>query len=109
MDVAGQHEIGVDVVAELPDASADRHCAHDSASLVNAPGWVITPATAEAATVAGEAMKMRALGSPMRPLKLRVLAVMHVSPGPSTPIWPPPHAPQVALVTPAPASSSVAK
>ena len=25
----------------------------------------------------------------MRPLKLRVLAVMQVSPGPSTPIWPP--------------------
>ena len=68
----------------------------------------MTPVRAEAATVAGEAMKMRALGSPMRPLKLRGLAVMQVSPGPSTPMWPPAQAPQVALVTSAPASTSVA-
>ena len=34
----------------------------------------------------------------MRPLKLRVLAVMQVSFGPSTPMWPPPQAPHVALV-----------
>ena len=44
----------------------------------------------------------------MRPLKLRVLAVMHTSSGPSTPIWPPTQAPQVAGVTIAPASISVA-
>ena len=43
----------------------------------------------------------------MRPLKLRVLAVMQVSFGPSTPMWPPPQAPQVAGVTTAPASISV--
>jgi len=50
---------------------------------------------------------MRAVGSPMRPLKLRVLAVMQVSPAPSTPMWPPKQAPQVAGVTTAPASISV--
>ena len=44
----------------------------------------------------------------MRPLKLRVLAVMHTSSGPSTPMWPPTQAPQVAGVTTAPASISVA-
>ena len=43
----------------------------------------------------------------MRPLKLRVEAVMQVSSGPTTPIWPPPQAPHVALVTSAPASTSV--
>ena len=51
---------------------------------------------------------MRADGSPMRPLKLRVLAVMHTSSGPSTPMWPPRQAPQVAGVTTAPASIRVA-
>ena len=61
----------------------------------------------EIRTVEGEAMKMRAEGSPIRPLKLRVLAVMQTSFGPSTPIWPPMQAPQVAVVTMAPASISV--
>ena len=55
---------------------------------INSPASAICPAIAEAATVAGEAMKMRALGSPMRPLKLRVLAVMQVSPGPEHPHMP---------------------
>ena len=48
----------------------------------NSRGSVITPVIADAATVAGDPMKMRALGSPMRPLKLRVVAVMQVSFGP---------------------------
>ena len=64
-------------------------------------------AIAAAATVAGEAMKIFALAAPMRPLKLRVLAVMQTSPGPSVPMWPPQQAPQVAGVTTAPASSNV--
>ena len=38
---------------------------------------------------------MRADGSPMRPLKLRVDAVMQTSPGPRTPKCPPLQAPQV--------------
>jgi len=49
-----------------------------------------------------------ALGSSMRPLKLRVLALMQVSRGPRTPIWPLKQAPQVAGVTTAPASIRVA-
>ena len=71
-----------------------------------APGSVITPVNAEAATVAGEPMYTFELGSPMRPLKLRVVAVMHTSSGPMTPMWPPPHAPQVGGAMIAPASVS---
>jgi hypothetical protein len=44
------------------------------------------PVIAEAATVAGDAMKISASALPMRPVKLRVLDVMHTSPGPTTPM-----------------------
>ena len=63
--------------------------------------------TAEAATVAGDPIYTLASGLPIRPLKLRVDAVMHTSPSASSPMWPPKHAPQVELVTTAPASISV--
>ena len=43
----------------------------------------------------------------MRPLLLRVLAVMQVSLAPSRPMWPPLQAPQVGLVTTAPASMKI--
>ena len=65
------------------------------------------PVSAEAATVAGDAIHTCELGSPMRPLKLRVLDVMQTSSGPSTPMWPPPQAPQVGGAIIAPASSRV--
>ena len=45
------------------------------------------PVIADAATVAGEAMKISASELPIRPVKLRVLDVMHTSPGPITPMW----------------------
>jgi hypothetical protein len=48
---------------------------------------VMYPATAEAATVAGDAMKISASVLPIRPVKFRVLEVTHTSPGPSTPMW----------------------
>ena len=67
----------------------------------------MTPRIAEAATVAGEAMYIRALASPILPLKLRVDAVMHVSFAPSIPMCVPPHAPHVEAVTTAPALASV--
>ena len=67
----------------------------------------MTPVIAEAATVAGEPMKIWALGLPMRPLKFRVDAVMHVSSSPRRPMCPPKQAPHVELVTTAPASISV--
>src|SRR5689334_7652367 len=50
----------------------------------NSRGSVIVPAIADAATVAGEAMNTRELGSPMRPLKLRVVEVMQISAAAST-------------------------
>jgi hypothetical protein len=45
------------------------------------------PVIAEAATVAGDAMKISASVLPIRPVKFRVLDVMHTSPGPTTPMW----------------------
>jgi hypothetical protein len=45
------------------------------------------PVIADAATVAGDAMKISASVLPIRPVKLRVLEVMHTSPGPTTPMW----------------------
>src|SRR6188472_2350945 len=68
------------------------------------------PVIADAATVAGDPMYTLELGSPMRPLKLRVVAVMHTSSGPITPMCPPPHAPHVggAIIAPASASFSSA-
>ena len=47
---------------------------------------MITPVTAEAATVAGEPMNTSACGLPMRPLKLRVDAVMQTSPSARSPM-----------------------
>ena len=67
----------------------------------------MVPAIAEAATVAGEAMYTRELGSPMRPLKFRVLEVMQTSCSASTPMWPPPQAPHVGGAMVAPASIRV--
>src|ERR1019366_4080669 len=46
------HEVGVDVVAEFPYSPRD----HRFPPAMNSPGWVITPAIADAATVAGDAM-----------------------------------------------------
>ena len=86
----------------LPPASALR-----SWPLRTSRGSVMTPVTAEAATVAGEPMKISAFGLPMRPLKFRVEAVMHTSSSASSPICPPKQAPHVELVTTAPASIRV--
>jgi hypothetical protein len=54
--------------------------------LRNSRGSVIRPVNADAATVAGDPMYTLELGSPMRPLKLRVVDVMHTSSGPITPM-----------------------
>src|SRR6266700_932677 len=43
----------------------------------------------------------------MRPGKLRLVVLRHTSPSPSTPMWPPRHAPQVAVVHAAPAARNV--
>src|ERR1700722_17434605 len=98
-------QIGVDVVTELPYAPSYR--SHFHSHTYTSRGSVITPAIADAATVAGDGMNTSAEGLPMRPLKFRVDAVMHTSPSPSPPICPPKHAPHVELVTTAPASIRV--
>lgn len=70
-------------------------------------GSVITPFRALAATVAGDARYIRESWCPIRPLKLRLVLDMQTSPAPSTPRWPPTHAPQVELVTIPPDSISI--
>src|SRR5258705_63098 len=55
VNIARQHQISVDVVAEFPDAPRDDRT-HPKASEVKSPAWAMTPAIADAATVAGEAM-----------------------------------------------------
>ena len=65
------------------------------------------PESAEAATVAGDPMYTLAKGLPIRPLKLRVDAVIQTSSSARSPMCPPKHAPHVELVTTAPASINV--
>src|SRR5262249_26051610 len=54
----GDHQVGVDVVAELPDSAAEgvRHGCRAPFVAQRSRGSVITPVTADAATVAGEPM-----------------------------------------------------
>ena len=74
----GVHGVGVQVVAEHPDLAGERE-----RHAVTLLGSVMYPVIADAATVAGEAMKISASVLPIRPVKLRVLDVMHTSPGPT--------------------------
>src|SRR5205823_7999613 len=61
---------------------------------VNVCGAQINPANALAATTAGEPRYTSASGSPIRPLKLRLVALMAVSPLPTRPRPKPMHVPQ---------------
>src|SRR5205807_3600602 len=70
-------------------------------------GCEITPVTALAAATAGLERYTRAFGCPIRPGKLRLVVLKQTSPSPSTPICPPRHAPQVAVVHAAPAARKV--
>ncbi len=70
------HRVGVEVVAEHPHLAR-----HSETHAVTLLASVMYPVIADAATVAGEAMKISASGLPIRPVKLRVLDVMHTSPG----------------------------
>ncbi len=70
-------------------------------------GLTISPATAEAATVAEDAMYILASLEPILPLKFLVVDVMAVSPSARRPMWPPMHDPQVGLVTIPPAFTIV--
>lgn len=70
-------------------------------------GAAITPATAEAATTAGEARYASALGEPMRPLKFRLVAEIPTSPSSSSPVPRPTQGPQPEGRAVAPASSRV--
>src|SRR6202012_2989349 len=87
------HGVGIEVVAEYPYLAGK-----GQGHAVTLLGSVIYPVIADAATVAGEAMKISASVLPIRPVKLRVLDVMHTSPGPITPMWQPKQAPPVGLV-----------
>src|SRR6267378_3538619 len=70
-------------------------------------GAQINPANALAATTAGEPKYTYASRSPMRPLKLRLVALIAVSPLPTRPRPRPMHAPQPGGNGIAPASSRV--
>src|SRR5262249_22387717 len=58
-DRAWQHQVGVDVIAEFPEPGED----HARSPAKNLSAEAIRPSSAEAATVAGEAMKIFAEGS----------------------------------------------
>src|SRR5258705_12117796 len=74
---------------------------------VNVCGAQINPASALAATTAGEPKYTSASRSPMRPLKLRLVALIAVSPLPTRPRPRPMQAPQPGGNGIAPASSKV--
>ena len=60
-----------------------------------------------AATVSGEPRKILLCLLPMRPIKLRLLDEMQVSPAARSPLCSPTHTPQVGARITAPASASV--
>src|ERR1700716_3397444 len=74
------------VLARRTDVAAGRS--------VNVCGAQINPASALAATTAGEPKYTRASRSPMRPLKLRLVALIAISPFSTRPRPKPMHAPQ---------------
>src|ERR1700731_4375084 len=74
---------------------------------VNVCGAQINPASALAATTAGEPRYTCASGSPMRPLKLRLVALIAVSPLLTRPPPKPMHVPQPGGSGIAPASTKV--
>src|SRR2546421_12463152 len=74
---------------------------------VNVCGPQINPANALAATTAGEAKYTKASRSPMRPLKLRLVELIAVSPLPTKPRPKPMQAPQPGGSGIAPAFNSV--
>ena len=88
--VVRDDKVGVDVVAEPPDPSLERRPRKwpDLQRLRHqmSLGSVMTPVTAEAATVAGEPIKTLEVGLPIRPLKFRVDAVMQTSSSASRPM-----------------------
>lgn len=70
-------------------------------------GSAILPATALAAATAEFARYTSLVLSPMRPTKFRLVVLTQRSPTPKIPIYPPKHAPQVGLLTTAPASTKI--
>src|SRR5438552_16744792 len=84
-----------------------RRTAVPAARSANVFGAQINPANALAATTAGEPKYTCASRSPIRPLKLRLVALIAISPLPTRPRPKPMHAPQPDGSGMAPASSSV--
>jgi hypothetical protein len=103
----GDNLICRDIVTAFPDGSAYCLLQFDlSPSQKNLRGSSMTPATADAATVYAEARYTPESGLPIRPLKLRFVVLMQVSPAASTPGPLPAHAAQLGVMIAAPDSRS---
>ena len=91
--------VRIDAWTVLPDFADELH--------TTSSGCAILPMIADAAAVAGLARNTSDSGCPIRPLKLRLVVLTHLSFAARTPMCPPQQGPHVGVLTAQPDSMKI--